>query len=153
MITSWTGDAVVGANLYDVVVACINQIANTESWTDDIQYLPNVAFVNYADYMALNSLKDKNENYLMKLNQLIPIVPMNKNDIAAGKILIGDFSLVQARATFGYEVSTGWINDQYIRNKFTMLGETGLICWVKEYDKRAFIYDDIATIQSALIGS
>jgi len=150
---SWTAPNVVQPNLYDVVVACINQIANTFSWTDDVQYLPNVAFVNWSDYMGLQTLKDKEENYLVKLNQLIPIVPMYKGDIAAGKILIGDFSLVEAYQTFAYEVSTGWVNDQFIRNKFTMLGETGLITFIKEYDKRAFIYDDIAAIKTALVGS
>ena len=50
----------------------------------------------------------------------------------------------------GYTVRIGWINDQFITNKFTMVGESRFHAFVKKLDEAAFIYDDIATIELAI---
>jgi hypothetical protein len=152
--TTWVAAKVDSPNLVDCIIAAANQIANSESWTDDIEYMPNVAFVNYGDYMGLKTLKQTDDAYISALQQLegmgIAVVPVHKRDVAAGKILVGDFSMVNALVTFPYEVSTGWVNDNFIYNKFCLLGETGIITWLREYDKRAFVYDDIADIKSGI---
>ncbi len=49
-----------------------------------------------------------------------------------------------------YTVRIGFINDQFITNKFTMVGESRHHAFVKELDKQAFIYDDIDTIITAI---
>lgn len=40
----------------------------------------------------------------------------------------------------------GWINDQYIKNMITMLGEGRFYNYIRTLDKLAFVYDDIADV-------
>jgi len=49
-----------------------------------------------------------------------------------------------------FSVRIGWINDQFITNKFTMVGESRYFQYVKNLDQAAFVYDDIATVKAAI---
>lgn len=49
-----------------------------------------------------------------------------------------------------YSVRLGWINDQFITNKFTMVGESRFHAFVRNLDELAFVYDDYATIEAAI---
>ena len=49
-----------------------------------------------------------------------------------------------------FSIRIGWINDQLITNKFTMVGESRYFQYVKNLDQAAFVYDDIATVQAAI---
>jgi HK97 family phage major capsid protein len=150
--SSWEGDKVVSPNLYDVVVAMANQIFTTTTYTDDVEYYPNVVFINPANFASLKVTKDKNGQYLFPTITLlngkeidgIRIVPKNK--IPAGKIMMGDFTKLNIIDYVAYSVRLGWINDQFIKNLFTMLGEGRFFTFVKNLDQRAFIYDDIDNV-------
>lgn len=149
---SWTGKRVKTPNLYDVIVACANMIYTTVSYTDDVEYFPNVAFVNPGDFSAWKLDKDLQNGYLFPSITMfnnkeldgIKIVPKNK--IPAGKILIGDFTKLNIIDYIAYSVRIGWINDQFIKNLFTMLGEGRFFVYVKNLDQRAFVYDDIDNV-------
>ena len=41
-------------------------------------------------------------------------------------------------------------NDDFIKNQFVILGESRFHAFVKKLDEQAFIYDDIATIKTAI---
>ena len=43
-----------------------------------------------------------------------------------------------------------YINDDFIKNQFVILGESRFHAFVKKLDEQAFIYDDIATIKTAI---
>ena len=149
---SWVGAKVKNPNLYDAIVAAANMIYTTVSYTDDVEYFPNVAFVNPGDFSAWKLNKDLQNGYLFPSITMfnnkeldgIKIVPKNK--IPAGKILIGDFTKLNIIDYVAYSVRIGWINDQFIKNLFTMLGEGRFFVFVKNLDQRAFIYDDINNI-------
>lgn len=149
---SWTGKKVKNPNLYDTIVAAANQIFTTVSYTDDVEYYPNVCFVNAGDFSAWKLEKDLQGGYLFPSVQMfndqkldgIRIVPKTK--IPAGKILIGDFTKLNIIDYVAYSVRIGWINDQFIKNLFTMLGEGRFFVYVKNLDQRAFLYDDIDNI-------
>lgn len=149
---TWVGDKVKSPNLHDVIIAVANQIYTTFSYTDDVEYYPNVAFVNPADFAALRVNKDANGQYLFPsftLNNdktIDGIRVVSKNKIPAGKILMGDFSKLNIIDYVAYSVRMGWINDQFIKNLFTMLGEGRFFVYVKNLDQRAFVYDDIANV-------
>lgn len=153
---SWVGAKVKSPNLYDAIVAAANMIFTTVSYTDDVEYYPNVCFVNPGDFSAWKLQKDLNNGYLFPSVTMfnnkeldgIKIVPKNK--IPAGKILIGDFTKLNIIDYIAYSVRIGWINDQFIKNLFTMLGEGRFFVYVKNLDQRAFVYDDIDTIIAAI---
>lgn len=154
---TWAGGAVVTPNLRDVIIACMNQIVNAENWADDVQFVPNVALVNWNDFIGMSVTKDKNEAYLfaegIRTALGVEIIPVHKNDVAVGEILVGDFSMAEVYAYENYNVKTGYINDQLIYNMFTIVGETRFIELVRNYNKVGFVKGDIATIKSAIAGS
>lgn len=149
---SWTGAKIKNPNLYDVTVAMANQIYTTTSYTDDVEYFPNVAFVNPADFAGWKLSKDANGQYLFPAITLLNgkeidgIRIVAKNKIPAGKILMGDFTKLNIIDYIAYSVRMGWINDQFIKNLFTMLGEGRFYVFVKNLDQRAFVYDDITNV-------
>lgn len=155
MPTYWLGDKVQDPNLFDAVVAGATQILTTHNYTDEAAYYPNVAFVNPA---VLNALKLKKNEFGMYLfpqfqinsgngNMIVDnMVLVGKREIPAAKILIGDFTKLRIINYIDYAVSMGWINAQFISNQFTMVGEGRFFTVIKDLDRNAFIYDDIATI-------
>ncbi len=153
---SWTSDEIKSPNLYDVVVALANQIYTTSSYTDDVEYYPNVAFVNPGDFSGMKCTKDDNGQYLFPAITLLNgkdidgIRIISKNKIPAGKILMGDFTKLNIIDYIAYSVRLGWVNDQFIKNLFTMLGEGRFYTFTKNLDQRAFVYDDIANVISGI---
>ena len=152
---TWTGDKKAAPNLYDAIVAAKNQIELAANYADDVDYYPNVVFINPADYNAL-LIKQDDKTYTfsnvngMKLMNVDGIAVVPKKEIPAGKMLIGDFTKLEVINYIDYNVKIGWINDNFIENKFVMLGEGRFYVLVRELDKLAFIYDDIATIQTGI---
>lgn len=139
-------------NLRDAIVAASVQIYNTVNYADEVQYMPNVAFVNPSDFADLK-LRRTDHGYLFpeiaatSNNGAIAGFPVvAKSEIPVGKLLIGDFTYLNIVNYIDYAVSIGWVNDQFINNMFTMIGEGRFFTYVRELDQKAFIYDDIKNI-------
>jgi hypothetical protein len=157
---SWTGDKVTDVNLYDMIVAGANQIYNTHNYTDEQHYYPNLAVLNPSAIAALKLKKNEFGMYLFPQFQLVGakgntinidgLTILPQRDIAVGKILIGDFTKLRIINYVDYSNRMGWINDQFIKNLFTMLGESRFFTIIKSLDKAAFIYDDIADIADGI---
>mgnify|MGYP003632937997 FL=1 len=149
--------AVTNTNFMDVVNACITDIYTTHNYQDEMNYMANVVMINPVDfYTELVSAKDLNGLPLYPMASLmnrvviggVSIIPME--DIPAGKIFVADMSKYNVSNYVGYTVRIGFINDQFITNKFTIVGESRFHAYVKKLDEQAFIYDDIATIKTAI---
>ena len=78
----------------------------------------------------------------------LTIIP--ERSIPDGKIFVADMSKYNVTDYVGYSVKIGWINDDFIKNQFVMLGESRFHAFVKKLDEQAFLYDDIATIKTAI---
>jgi hypothetical protein len=144
-------------NFMDVVNACITDIYTTHNYQDEMPYMANLVMINPIDFFCkLVSAKDGNGLPLYPSASLfnrvviggVTIVPFE--DIPLGKIFVADMSKYNVTNYIGYTVRIGWINDQFITNKFTMVGESRFHAFVKKLDEQAFIYDDIATIELAI---
>lgn len=144
-------------NFMDVVNACITDIFTTHNYTNEMPYMANLVMINPIDfYIKLVSAKDAFGHPLYPTASLFnqvtiggaTIVPFE--DIPAGKIFVADMSKYNITDFVGYTVKIGWINDNLITNQFVILGESRLHGFVKKLDEQAFIYDDIATIQTAI---
>ena len=145
------------ANIMDVINACITDIYVTAAFTDEAHYKANVAMISPIDFF-LNFVAAKDGNNLplypmaSLFNQVViggvTIRPWVK--VPAGKLFVADMSKYNLVNYIPFSIRIGWINDQFIKNKFTMLGESRFFQYVKNLDQAAFIYDDIATVVAAI---
>ena len=148
---------VVNPNFMDVVNAGITDIYLRKTFTDQMPYMANLVLVNPVDfYLELVSAKDNDGLPLYPQAGLFNEVTIGnvkirpEMSIPAGKIFIADMSKYNVTNYVGYSVRIGWINDQMIKNQFTMVGESRFHAFVKNFDEKAFLYDDIATIKTAI---
>ncbi len=144
-------------NFMDVVNACITDIYTTHNFTDEMPFMANVVLVNPNDFFInLVSAKTLNGDPLYPTASLFNMVQiggvtiMPHEDITAGKIFVADLSKYNTTNYVGYTVKIGWVNDDFIKNQFVILGESRFHAFVKKLDEQAFIYDDIATIKTAI---
>lgn len=149
--------SVANPNFMDVVNACITDIYTTHNFTDEMPYMANIVLVNPVDFFInLVSAKTMNGDPLYPTASLFNQVQiggvtiMPHEDIATGKIFVADLSKYNTTNYVGYNVKIGWVNDDFIKNQFVILGESRFHAFVKKLDEQAFIYDDIATIKTAI---
>ncbi len=158
--TKWTGDKVTDVNLYDIIVALANQIYTTYNYTDEAHYYPNLCVLHPSVLAAMKLKKNEFGMYLFPQFQLVGangqtinvdgITVLPQRDIPAAKIMIGDFSKLRIINYIDYSLRMGFVNDQFIKNLFTMLGESRFYTVIKDLDRNAFVYDDIATVQAGI---
>lgn len=143
-------------NFLDTVGAVATSISTTHNYQDETPYKPNLVLVNPIDYFiyvysAKTSFGTKLfpdagvdmynvGNFTIIADELIP----------AGKVFVADMSKYNTSNYLAYKVLIGWINDNLIKNQFVILGESRFHAFVKNLDKVAFVYDDIAVIQNAI---
>lgn len=149
--------AIATPNFMDVVNACIVDIATTHNYEDETPYRANIAMINSVDFFV-NVVSAKTVEgvplYPMAslLNQVtiggVTIIP--DESVPAGKIFVADLSKYNITNYVPYMVKVGWVNDDFIKNQFVILGESRFHQFVKTLDTQAFIYDDIATIKAAI---
>lgn len=141
----------------DVVNAAITDVYVTQNFADEAHYQPNVVMISPVDFfIQFQAAKDGNGLPLYPQASLfntvtiggVTIKPWIK--IPAGKIFVADMSKYHIINYVPFSIRIGWINDQFITNKFTMVGESRFFQYVKNLDQAAFIYDDIATILAAI---
>jgi hypothetical protein len=141
----------------DVVNACITDISTTHNFEDEIPYMANLVMVNPNDFfIQLVSAKDLNGLPLYPTASLfntvviggVTIIP--EESIPAGKIFVADMSKYNTTNYLPYTVKIGYVNDDFIKNQFVILGESRFHAFVKKLDEQAFIYDDISTVKTAI---
>lgn len=148
---------VASPNFMDVVNAAITDVYVTHNYQDEMPYMPNLVVINPIDfYLELVSAKDGEGRPLYPTASLfnfvniggVTIIP--EQSIPTGKIFVADMSKYNVTDYVGYTVKIGWVNDDFIKNQFVILGESRFHAFVKKLDEQAFIYDDIDTIKTAI---
>lgn len=149
--------ALTNPNFMDVVNAAITDIYTTQNYTDEMEYMANLVLINPVDFfIQFQSAKDANGLSLYPQASLFNTVNIGGVTIKpwaaipAGKIFVADMTKYNLINYIPFSIRIGWINEQFITNMFTMLGESRFFQFVKNLDEQAFIYDDIATIKTAI---
>jgi HK97 family phage major capsid protein len=144
-------------NFMDVVNAAITDVFTTHNFQDEMPYQPSLVLINPVDFFVqLVSAKDERGLPLYPTASLFNrvniggVTIMPEEMIPVGKIFVADMSKYNVSDYVGYVVKIGWINDDFIKNQFVILGESRFHAFVKRLDQQAFIYDDIATIKDAI---
>jgi hypothetical protein len=144
-------------NIMDVINAVITDIYTTHNFVDEIPYMANLALMNPIDFFTeFVAAKDGNGLPLYPMASLfnrvtiggVTIVP--SEEITAGQVFVGDLSKYWVSNYKGFTIRIGWINDQFITNEFTMVGESRFHAFIRELDKNCLVYDNIATITAAI---
>lgn len=149
--------AVEKPNIMDVINAGVTDIYTTHNYQDETPYIANTVLINPIDFfLQFVSAKDSQGHPLYPtaslFNQVVigGLTIMPHPAIPAGKIFIADLSKYNITEWLPYVVKIGWINDDFIKNQFAIVGESRFHAFVKRLDQQAFIYDDIATIKTAI---
>lgn len=144
--------------IMDVINACITDIFTTHNYVDEEAYFANLVILNPVDfYLEFVAPKTLDGLPLFPTASLfnsvniggVTVIPAR--DIPAGQIFVSDMSKYNTTNYKPYVVKMGWINDDFIKNQFVMLGESRFHAFVKELDKQAFIFDTIATVKAAIL--
>jgi len=148
---------VTNPNFMDTVNAVKTDIYTTHNFQDEMHYMANVVLVNPIDFFTeLVAAKDLNGLPLYPMASLFNqvtiggcvIVPFE--DMPAGEIFVCDMSKYRVSNYRPYTVRIGWINDDFIKNQFCIVGESRFHAFVKELDKAAFVKGNIEAIKTAI---
>ena len=146
-------------NFMDVVNAAITDIATTHNYEDEMPYMASIVLVNPNDFF-INLVAAKTADGVplypnaSLFNQVniggVTIVP--EESIPAGKIFVCDMAKYNTTNYKPYTVRIGYggTEDDFLKNQFVMIGESRFHAFVKKLDEQAFIYDNIATIKTAI---
>ncbi|MDP9954690.1 HK97 family phage major capsid protein [Epilithonimonas hungarica] len=147
-------DSVKMPTIMDVVNALQLQIINTPNYTDEPDFFGDVVLMNVSDfYKYFGAAKDAFGRPLFE-NGYQGGRTFNYNGytfVATTKIAVGSIELMDSTkidvTTYSpYRVEIGWVNDDFIKNQFVILGESRGHIVIKNHDKRAFVKGVIATI-------
>lgn len=148
---------VINPNFMDVVNACITDIATTHNYQDETPYMANLVMINPIDfYLEMVSAKDGQGLPLYPTASLFNQVVIGgvtikpEETIPSGKIFVSDMSKYNTTNYVPYTVQIGWVNDDFIKNQFVILAESRFHAFVRKLDEKAFIYDNIATVKTAI---
>ncbi|KQR93301.1 hypothetical protein ASG01_08880 [Chryseobacterium sp. Leaf180] len=148
--------SVTDPNFMDIISAGILSVRSRTNYPGAPRFNPNVAYVNPIDFFKeFTAAKDKDGRPLYPTAPLGVIVIGNtivkqRWEIPVGKILIADLKKIMLSNYLPYTVKIGWVNDDFIKNQFVLLGESRFHLFTKELDKAAFLYDNISTIKTAI---
>ena len=147
-------DSVLMPTIMDVVNAMQLQIINTPNYTDEPDFFGDVVLMHVSDfYKYFGAAKDAFGRPLFE-NGYQGGRTFNYNGytfvattrIAAGSIELMDSTKIDVTTYSPYRVEIGWVNDDFIKNQFVILGESRGHIVIKNHDKRAFVKGVIATI-------
>lgn len=151
-------NSVVAPNIVDVVNAILTMVATTPNFVDEQDYSIDTVLLNPIDYFKyFATVKDATGRNLYS-DAMLTSGSMDYNGvrfistqrITAGNIMAFDSRVVNVTTYIPYGVSIGWVNDDFIRNQFVILGESRGHIFVKNLDLRAVVKGSIATIMTAL---
>ena len=143
-------DSVEAANLFDLILVVAADIAANRG----SKYAANTVLLNPADMLKLQLYKDGGGRYLvppgLSANGLelsgLKIVPSSQ--VTVNTMVVGDFRYGTIYELEDTTVEMGWINDQFIKNTFTILAEARLALLIRTGDETAF--RKVANITTAL---
>lgn len=151
------GGAVDSPNFLDILNVAAATIMLKENYADDDEAYANVVLVNPIDYvLKIVTAKDEQGRPLYPVDSIHSEVNLGgllvkpHKSIDAGKIFISDMSKVHVSSYSKYSIRIGHYNDQFIKNTFTMIGESKFHRYIENQDKKAFLIDDIQVINDAI---
>jgi len=141
-------NAVPSANISDLIRIAKAQI-------EAANFVPTHIVLNPEDVAKIELTKDSTGAYTYPAfwdanMRVAGLVVVSSNNIAAGTMIVGDFSKFNIKFREDMNMSVGYENDDFTRNMVTILCEARLVAYVKGNDVDAFVQSDITTDIAAI---
>lgn len=139
---------IVGANIIDVLQVCKAQIQAAN-------FQPTHVVMNPEDKAKLELTKTSTGEYTYPMfftgaENIAGLIVVASNNIAAGTIIVGDFSKLIVKVREAVNLTVGYENDDFTRNMVTIIAEARLVQYIRNNDVYAFVQADLATAIAAL---
>ncbi len=132
-----------GANIMDLIRIAKAQIQAAN-------FDPTHVVLNPEDVAKIELTKSSTGEYtypaFWDANMMVAgLTVVSSNNIAAGTLVVGDFTKFNIKFREDMYMSVGYENDDFTRNMVTILCEARLVAYIKGNDVDAFVQSDIAT--------
>jgi len=136
-------------NKYDAIGAMLAQVATYNYVANTVGLHPATLWNMYmtkADVVTSGS-----REYLVPpfLNLIQPKI-VEATKLAVGYGLVGDLMQYNVDIYKDFTLRIGWINDEFIYNKFAIVGELRYHNYISDNRKKALVYSLLSTVQSAI---
>ncbi len=136
--------AVSYANLWDAIGAMLAQVGY-------YNFVPNMIGLNSVTAWLVRMSKDTQGRYLEPtFLDLINRLLVEANKVAQGYALVGDLSQYRVDIYKDFTLRVGWINEQFINNEFSIVGELRYHSYISDNRKKALVYDSLAAVKTAI---
>lgn len=140
--------AVPSANISDVIRIAKSNI-------EAANFVPTHVVLNPEDVAKIELTKATDGSYTYPAfwdanMNIAGLMVVSSNNIAAGTLLVGDFTKLNLKFREDVNLQVGYENDDFTRNMVTILAEARLVSYVKGNDVNAFVEADIATAIAAI---
>lgn len=142
----FTGVTTTNPNNWDAIIACVAQLRS-----GNLQG-PVTAFVNPVDYANMILTKATSQGQLFVPAQT-GVTIVEDNNIPVGFIQVALLDYYKVSIYKEMEIMFGWENDDFTKNLVTAICESRIHQWFSENHTGAFIYDEFATIKTAIAGA
>lgn len=134
------------ANRWSAVRAMMGQIGY-------YNYITNTVAINPLTAVQLDESKNSNGTYLLPpfLPTVKPLI-VEANKIAFGNVLVGDLGQYNVDIYKDFTLRVGWINDEFIHNKFAVLGELRYHSYISDNRKKAICYNALSEVVNQISG-
>ncbi|MES2428238.1 MAG: phage major capsid protein [Bacteroidota bacterium] len=135
------------ANRWDAILAMMAQVGS-------YNFVPNAVAINWITNAMLQSAKNENGTYLLpSFADDIRRMLVYSNKMANGHALVGDLKQYHVDIYKDFVLKIGWINDEFIYNKFAIVGEMRFHSYISDARKKALVYDSLAEVANTIEGS
>jgi hypothetical protein len=147
-LTELPGYQTIGdANLYDLMASMKVYIMNggLSGTGKQSKYLPNFVVMNPTDILKYKLLKAVNGHYLLPPflsadgTRIDNMLVVESSIVTANTMLVGDFDYGKVYTEEDVTVTMGLVNDQFIKNQWTILAEQVECLLIRDVDADAFL--------------
>lgn len=132
------------ANAWDALLAELGQVGY-------YNFIPNTVAINYLTNVILKTLKNTQNEYLLPsfADELDKIMNY-ANKVVTGYGLVGDLKQFNVDIYKDFYLKMGWVNDDLIRNQFSVVGEIRYHSYISTARKTAICYDSLAAVDALI---
>jgi HK97 family phage major capsid protein len=135
--------AITDPSHYDAIGAAIAQMQSLE-------FIPDTIVLNPQDAMQMKLVKDTSGQYVASPFGDNSLNVLTSNLVSVGHFILVDSTCVNVEIYKDYSLRYGWINDDFIKNQYTAVGEIRAHVYLPDNNKNGLIYSDFLSIETAI---